>query len=254
MRRSGRGGHSRPMTREGGAPLARLRVGGVVPCSAICRARSVWPFPPGLPFAAPLRFCRIPRGAHMSDFKGPGGLFPSPRPPGARPSLRHGAPCRHGTRSAPSAADRSRNLLALPLRKPLRRPVPPGVQRCRQSPEAPPRRFTFSLSCQLARVGDLPFLAFTKIPRKYDTTMFDGDVTGKGDTILGESRDLITECGPTLECYECGHEGAHAMYSGTTTVVDEDGASTLPCDDGTFERRWTESECPHCGHCTRVRR
>jgi hypothetical protein len=93
MRRSGRGGHSRPMTREGGAPLARLRVGGVVPCSAICRARSVWPFPPGLPFAAPLRYCRISRGAHVSDFKGPGGLFPSPRPPGARPSFGHGAPC-----------------------------------------------------------------------------------------------------------------------------------------------------------------
>jgi len=78
-----------------------------------------------------------------------------------------------------------------------------------------------------------------------------------GDTILGESRDLITKDGPTLSCYECGHEGAHSMWSGTTTVVDESGASDLPCDDGddgTFERRWTESECPSCGHCTRVRR
>lgn len=85
--------------------------------------------------------------------------------------------------------------------------------------------------------------------------MFDGDVIlGKGDTILGESRDLITKSGPTLECYECGHEAQHAMYSGTTTVVDAEGPSELSCDDGTFDRQWTESQCPNCGHCTRVRR
>jgi len=107
-------------------------------------------------------------------------------------------------------------------------------------------RFTLSLSYQLARAGIAPFLECPTIPKKINTTMLDGDVIlGKGDTILGESRDLITKDGPTLSCYECGHEGAHAMYSGTTTVLD---------DDGPFERRWAESECPSCGHCTRVRR